>query len=81
MVGKMSIQTLEGCQKAVGFVRSIIPAGPETTVGLEDTSNFPKGCYAYVNKESPANGKMYFNTHFAGNRESKSREVCIAEGM
>ena len=69
-----SIETLEGCQHAVGFVRSIIKDS-NIVVFEEEESEYPKGCYF-----QEFSSKMYFNTHSTGHRQRYSREVCILEG-
>ena len=76
-VRKGSIENLEGCQNAVGFVQSIIPE-LELYVHEEEDPDYPRGCYFNAFDNAP---RIYFNTHSKGHRESYSREVCIIAGM
>ena len=70
--GKRSIDILEGCQKAVGFVQRIVP-NTSDSVTEEENKDYPKGCY--VNEDGTMD--IYFNRAATGYSDEKSREVCI----
>ena len=44
--------------------------------GSETDASYPKGCYQFGN-----GGKVYFNRHPVGSRQSNSSPICSDQGM
>ena len=72
--GKKSIDTLEDCQDAVGFVQAFVP-NTEDSVTEEENSYWPKGCYLITCLDDDST--IFFNNASTVSSDDAVREICI----
>ena len=73
--GNMPVDTLKGCQHAVGLVMANYPNASNYVI-KEQEPGYPKGCYVYDNDGEQ---KIYYNDVDPGygSSEINSMAVCI----
>ena len=66
--GFMDLSTAQECSSAVSYATSF--NAKAKYVDLLTQPYYPKGCFILDM------GNIYFNTHFAGQKESRSTSIC-----
>ena len=69
--GKKSIDTMEDCKNAVGFIRALLPSTALFVTEVED-SLYPNGCYLSIE-----NDRIYFNAAASGYSNDDAMAICI----
>ena len=45
-----------------------------------DDAKFPKGCYLIATANPNDGGKVYFNKHATGSKNSEASQICKGQG-